>query len=499
MFYQVLPSQRQSKTSEMYEVWVCLKKEDGWVLTGNCTCMAGLGSACSHVAALLFKLETAVHAGLNERTVATSELCAWKACKRSVTPAPLNSINFKKPKRGLLPSECMGRTESVGASPGHYSCNDPTTGQHALSAEHLKTLYELTPKSAFFTSVCTAEYASDNSRMDSDTDSDTENDDNCLPEPLTSMFDPTAIGISGSELVTRSECLYKAYCESHGQNSYNNLCKVTEKQSESTAWMLHRAGRITASTCHQVSHMRENIPSESTIATIMQYKQPFDNKYVRYGRQMEATAKQCFTQEFSVSHEDVHVHSTGFHVDADIPYLGASPDGFVSCACHASAVLEIKCPYTYQKGLIGWENDASFALHHDLSMKENHKYYYQIQLKMLICHRGIGYFFVYAPTERNSSLCSTVVRNDDLLNRLQVKLFNVFKTIMLPEIVSRCRDDGDNSRQVYCMCRRPSFGYMIACEAPQCDVQWYHYACVNITRAPRGKWICDSCKSRSAH
>ena len=27
---------------------------------------------------------------------------------------------------------------------------------------------------------------------DSDTDSDTENDDNCLPQPSTSMFDPTA-------------------------------------------------------------------------------------------------------------------------------------------------------------------------------------------------------------------------------------------------------------------------------------------------------------------
>ena len=91
---------------------------------------------------------------------------------------------------------------------------------------------------------------------------------------------------------------------------------------------------------------------------------------------------------------------------------------------------------------------------------------------MLICHRGIGYFFVYAPTQCNSSLCSTVVRNDDLLNRLQVQLFKVFMTIMLP-------DDSTVSKY-----RRPRFGYMIACEAPKCDVQlWYHYSCVNITRA----------------
>ena len=81
------------------------------------------------------------------------------------------------------------------------------------------------------------------------------------------------------------------------------------------------------------------------------------------------------------------------------------------------------------------------------------------------------------------------MRNDDLLNRLQVQLFKVFMTIMLPELVGRCGDDDDNSRRVYCKCRRPSFGYMIACEAPKCDVQWYHYSCVNITRAPRGKLL----------
>ena len=55
--------------------------------------------------------------------------------------------------------------------------------------------------------------------------------------------------------------------------------------------MSHRAGRITASTCHQVSHMHENTPSKRSVATIMRYKQPVDNKYVRYGRQLEATAK----------------------------------------------------------------------------------------------------------------------------------------------------------------------------------------------------------------
>lgn len=37
---EVLPSQRQS-AKEMYEAWAIIHKADSWILTANCTCMAG--------------------------------------------------------------------------------------------------------------------------------------------------------------------------------------------------------------------------------------------------------------------------------------------------------------------------------------------------------------------------------------------------------------------------------------------------------------------------
>lgn len=37
---KVLPSQRQGKNQKLYDVWCALHKT-GWILTGNCTCMAG--------------------------------------------------------------------------------------------------------------------------------------------------------------------------------------------------------------------------------------------------------------------------------------------------------------------------------------------------------------------------------------------------------------------------------------------------------------------------
>lgn len=47
---------------------------------------------------------------------------------------------------------------------------------------------------------------------------------------------------------------------------------------------------------------------------------------------------------------------------------------------------------------------------------------------------------------------------------------------------------------VYCICQKEEFGAMIACDNPQCPVQWFHFACVGITREPTGHWYCDECQ-----
>ncbi|VDO03741.1 unnamed protein product [Rodentolepis nana] len=51
--------------------------------------------------------------------------------------------------------------------------------------------------------------------------------------------------------------------------------------------------------------------------------------------------------------------------------------------------------------------------------------------------------------------------------------------------------DPDNRK--YCFCRDVSYGEMIACDAPNCPVEWFHYPCVNLSVAPKGKWICPLC------
>ena len=38
---EVLPSQRQGVKQKLYKVWIAVNKSEGWILTANCTRMAG--------------------------------------------------------------------------------------------------------------------------------------------------------------------------------------------------------------------------------------------------------------------------------------------------------------------------------------------------------------------------------------------------------------------------------------------------------------------------
>ena len=465
---QVLPSQRQSKTATMYCVWVVIHIDNGWILTANCTCMAGLGSSCSHVAALLFKLEAAAHFKLNNEVACTSKLCAWKGTKKHVDPAPIKNINFKRSKKHALPASNKASTH---AASSHFSVTDPYQGPSGISKEQFNDLKHRYSTAVVFTSICDAETSKDRS-YDDDTDSDTENDENFLPEPIISLYDPTSSNLSCDELVSHSLQCYKEYESSYPQKAYDNLCTVTRTQSLSKIWMLHRAGRITASISHQVSRMNIEKPSKSLLSKVLQYevKSSCSNKYTRYGRQHESDARELYTCIALKLHKDLSVVETGLHVTARMPFLGASPDGLVSCKCHPKRILEIKCPYKYQHGFRHWKEDRDFPITNELNMKRNHKYYFQMQLQMYMCDVQEGDFFMYTPANKEDYFLLNIRYDELFMRNLLINLKSKFENSFLPEIVSRRSEEVVSDRQLICKCRRPEFGQMIACENPNCEI-----------------------------
>ena len=107
-----------------------------------------LGSACRHVAAVLFKLQACVELGMDKKAC-TSKLTSGM-CRRSLWhPVPLQQISFKRPRKRDLP-EVLDLFED----PELFSFKDPLLNN--VSEKRKRKIVELrsiVPKAAVFTSI----------------------------------------------------------------------------------------------------------------------------------------------------------------------------------------------------------------------------------------------------------------------------------------------------------------------------------------------------------
>jgi len=122
------------KCGTTYPVFVCLSR-NGDVYSAECKCVARLGEACSHVAALLFYLEDCVQRRdkvLPDNSTCTDKLQQWHIPpKRTINPAPVSDIEFRKTEYGKE----QDRPKPTLYDPRHP--NDQT-----LNPEHVSTMLD---------------------------------------------------------------------------------------------------------------------------------------------------------------------------------------------------------------------------------------------------------------------------------------------------------------------------------------------------------------------
>ena len=93
---------------------------------------------------------------------------------------------------------------------------------------------------------------------------------------------------------------------------------------------------------------------------------------------------------------------------------------------------------------------------------------------------------------------------------------HIFMTAILPELVgkfftrlpfskplsslpenaedTKSKQGTDSEVELWCFCNQVESGKMIYCENDDCDIHWFHYLCLGISTAPRGKWYCPDCR-----
>ncbi|XP_050414546.1 inhibitor of growth protein 3 [Patella vulgata] len=59
------------------------------------------------------------------------------------------------------------------------------------------------------------------------------------------------------------------------------------------------------------------------------------------------------------------------------------------------------------------------------------------------------------------------------------------------QVVDTWQSDPNEPR--YCLCNEVSYGDMVGCDNEDCPIEWFHYGCVGLFQAPKGKWFCPQC------
>ena len=232
------------------------------------------------------------------------------------------------------------------------------------------------------------------------------------------------------------------------------------------------------------------------------------------------------------------VHQCGLVVDPKYPFLGASPDRMVCCSCCGKGLLEIKCPFKYRDYSPTDDqvlSDSKYCLKRspngNIHLSSKHKYYYQVQGQIALCNAIYCDFVCW--TEKGLFI-ERIKRDEDLITTMLPQLKQFFLGYLLPELLthhlqlaptSSISGDGttnsssskekgmathkssvsassneEGSKTLYCICRKPESGQMVACDNLNCNSpdEWYHFKCVRLKRIPRGKWYCSHCTSSTS-
>ena len=232
----------------------------------------------------------------------------------------------------------------------------------------------------------------------------------------------------------------QAYLQEQIENSNSvDIETETKGQSENTLWYEERKKRLTSSNFGEIVNRSVNNNSPKLVQRLL-YSKFKGTVYTIKGLSEEENAR---TEYLNVKkergeHMD-HIDVPGLKIDSQYPFLAASSDGIVMCEDKCIGLIEIKTLLQNKKTMIkdAAKNDRSFCLKNDngsVSLKENHKYYFQIQGQLNI----LGFDWCDLVIRRINPYdlhIQRIYRDQNLWDNVMVpKLRAFYLTHLLPEL-----------------------------------------------------------------
>ena len=208
---------------------------------------------------------------------------------------------------------------------------------------------------------------------------------------------------------------------------------------------------------------------------------------------------------------------------SEYPFIGASPDGYVTCSCHGKSLIEVKCPYRCRdKSIEAVANDKDFCLtledgeYGEYYLDDDHAYFYQVQCQLNVCEIDKCHFVVWSP---NEVVCIEIIRDQLFFEECLTIVDDFVTKAILPEVIGQyftrqppkiekqplfesCSSntttasfcDPSTDSETFCICKGSDNGRrMICCDNENCsNGQWFHLQCMKLSmkKVPKGAWMC---------
>ena len=367
--------------------WIALE-QSCIILCAHCTCMAGLGEVCSHIAAILFLMEA--NTKIKANTSSTSLPCYWlPPAMQSVPYVPIAEIDFTTPVRKRqkmlanvnTPTDCHEEVALRKPEGSSEPSDEELSKLYKELAEHGKpAILSIIPDHCdAYIPACIM---------------------GTIPSPLSSLFKKEYAMLKYTELLDRCNQRFDDIKVSPAQALA--VEENTRSQTKSKLWFQQRSGRVTASKLKAAVHTNADNPSRSLIMSICYPEsRQFYSKATNWGCKHEETARSAYVAIKEKMHQKFKVRACGLFIHPTYPHLGASPDGIITCACCSGiAVLEVKCPYSCRdKSFLEACNDSNFYLKLQpdggFALNTTHSYYYQVQAQIKLCKANYCDFVVW--------------------------------------------------------------------------------------------------------
>uniref|UniRef100_A0A224Z122 Protein containing YqaJ domain n=1 Tax=Rhipicephalus zambeziensis TaxID=60191 RepID=A0A224Z122_9ACAR len=439
----------QALSAQPLEPWIIIK-EDGMVKAAHCTCMAGLGEACSHIGAVLFYLEAT--ASLRDSQACTDKKNQWLPPYMTNVPcAPICEIDF---------SSSSAKRQRLSEA-GKPSAKKTKTHVEGLSKEDWNSFLASVKNTGAQSAVLSLSKGFCNDFI-----------------PLSQKYSTAVLGDLTRDIPStwedvKKECQMFAQAFTVEPQACQAVERATKEQADSSVWFAFRAGRITSSTVYAACRTPLLKPSVSLIKRMCYPEEhKFFSAATNWGKQKEDVARKAYISMVAAKHEEFVCESAGLHICATEPFLAASPDGLISCKCCGAGVLEVKCPYSANcVGDVVMQKGGCLEQFADSArLKRSHAYFHQVQLQLYVCERQYCDFVLWTPSD---IFMERVTIDMSFCREMTQKSKDFFEQALLPQLLFRhwtttpTQDampptDGESSGdEQYCYCGGAEYGEMV--------------------------------------